>query len=202
MPESIIKKVKQSSKSNAQPNTLKFSDKNRILFEWNNKVNKYSKGLVNKDVVLYPPFAAEIPGVVLKRDLPIPPIEDKFEPQGRAKDAVACNATLEPFYVTGVDAPTIILANNDEINEIDDDKDDILLIATIPENNNLNPLIPPDTSDSETLNNKDQNEDMENDNNNLSNNNSLKGDGQGADKLEEGSTEDQDQGVNSEEEQY
>jgi hypothetical protein len=87
MPESIIKKVEQFGKSNAQLNTLNFANRNGILFEWNNNIDKYPEGLVEEDVVLYPSLAAEIPGVVLERDLPIPMIEDKIEPQGCAKDA-------------------------------------------------------------------------------------------------------------------
>jgi hypothetical protein len=47
---------------------------------------------------------------------------------------VACNANLEPFDVTGVDAPTIICANNVKINIINDDDNGILSIATIPAN--------------------------------------------------------------------
>ncbi len=40
MPKSIIKKVVQFSKSNAQLNTLDFSNRNGILFKWNDKVDK------------------------------------------------------------------------------------------------------------------------------------------------------------------
>jgi hypothetical protein len=40
MPKSIIKKVEQFGKSHARPNSLDFSDRNGILFEWNNKVDK------------------------------------------------------------------------------------------------------------------------------------------------------------------
>jgi hypothetical protein len=146
-------------------------------------------------MVLYLSLALEIPRVVLKQDVPIPTIEDKIEPQGCAKDAAAHNANLEPFNVAGVDTPMIIRANNNEIDKINDDSDGILLIATIPANNNQDPLILPDTSDSDTLNNEDQNEDKQNNNDILSNNNLLQGDGQEADKLEEGSMDNQDQEV-------
>ncbi len=84
MPESTIKKVEQFSKSNTQPNTLNFSNRNGILFKLNNKVNKYPKGLVNKDVVLYLSIVAEIPGVVLEQDPPILTLKHEIEPQGRA----------------------------------------------------------------------------------------------------------------------
>ncbi len=103
---------------------------------------------------------------------------------------------LKLFNVAGVDAPTIICSNNNKIHEINDGNDGILLIATIPANNNHNPLTLPDKSDSEdTLDNKDQNKDKENNHDNLSNNNSLQGDGQEADKPDEGWAENQDQGV-------
>jgi hypothetical protein len=114
MPESIIKKVEHFGKSNAQPNTLNFADRNGILLEWNDDVDKYPEGLVKEDVVLYPSLTAEFPRVVLERDLPIPAIEDKIEPQGHAKDAAARNANLEPFNVAVVDVPMIIHANNNE----------------------------------------------------------------------------------------
>jgi hypothetical protein len=54
---------------------------------------------------------------------------------------------LELFNDAGVDTPTIICANNNEIDEIDDNDDGILSIATIPANNNHDPLILPNTSD-------------------------------------------------------
>ncbi len=115
-------------------------------------------------MILYPSLAAEIPGVILEQDLPIPTIEDKIEPQDqdRAKDAVARNANLEPFDVAGVNAPMIIRANNDDINKISDDNNCILLIATIPANNNHGPLILPNTSDSDTLDDKDKSKDKDN----------------------------------------
>jgi hypothetical protein len=67
--------------------------------------------------------------------------------------------------------------------------------CNIPANNNDDPLILPDTSDSDTTDNKDQNEDEENNDDDLSNNDSLQGDGQDADEPEEGLTDNQDQGV-------
>jgi hypothetical protein len=126
MPQSIIKKVEQFGKSNARPNTLDFTDRNRILFEWNNEVNEYPNRLVDKDMVLYPSLLTEIPGVVLEQDLPIPTIEDKIKPQGHAKDATARNANLKPLDVTGVDMLTIICANNNKIDKINDDNNGIL----------------------------------------------------------------------------
>jgi hypothetical protein len=192
MPESIIKKVEQFGKSNAQPNTLKLIDRNGILFKWNDNVDEYPQGLVEEGMILYPSFAAEISRVVLEQDLPIPTIEDEIKPQSHAKDAAAHNANLELFEVAGVDAPMIIRANNDEINVINDDNNDILSIATIPATNNHGPLILPNTSDSDRLDNEGQCEDKGDDEDNLSNYNL---DGQEAEKSEEGLTEDQYQGV-------
>ncbi len=94
-----------------------------------------------------------------------------------------------------MDVPTLIRANNDEIDYINDNDNGTLLITTFPANNNPKPLILPDTSDSDTLDVKDQNKDKENDNDNVGNNNLLQRDGQEADKSEEGSTDNQDQGV-------
>jgi hypothetical protein len=136
MPESIIKKVEQFRKSNTLPNTLDFANRNGILFEWTNNINEYPEGLIEEDVVLYPTLMADIPGVVLEIDLPIPTFEDKIESQGRAKDAAACNSNLKPFVIAEVDALTIIHVNNNEIDVINDKDKSILLIATIPANNN------------------------------------------------------------------
>jgi hypothetical protein len=97
-------------------------------------------------------------------------IEDKIEPQGEAKDAVARNASLKLFDNAGVDAPTIICTNNGKINVIIANSNSILLITTISVNNNHDPLILPNTSDSDTLENKDHTEDKENDKDNMSNN--------------------------------
>jgi hypothetical protein len=74
MPETIIKKVEQFGKSNARPNTLDFANRNGILFKWKDNVDKYPEELVEEDVVFYPSLMAEIPGVVLEQDLPIPTI--------------------------------------------------------------------------------------------------------------------------------
>ena len=84
-------------------------------------------------MVLYPALAAEILGMVLDQDQPIPLIKDKIEPQGPAKDkdAAAQNVNIKPFGISGVDAPTIVHANNDEINKIDDIDGNIMSIATV-----------------------------------------------------------------------
>ena len=120
MPELIIKKVEQLGKADAIPNAFNILDRNRVLFKWNVDVNKYPEGIIEEDVVLYPTLASEIPGVILDQDQPIPLIKDEIEPQGRVKDAAAQNTNIEPFDIAGVDAPTIVHANNDKINKTDD----------------------------------------------------------------------------------
>ncbi len=73
-----------------------------------------------------------------------------------------------------MDASPIIRANNNEIDVINDNnKKGIQSITTIPANNNHDPLILSNTSDSDTLDNKDQNKNTKNDEDNLSNNDSL-----------------------------
>ena len=66
-----------------------FSDRNGVLFELNEDVDKTPEGIIEEDVVLYPSLAAETPGVVLEQDQPIPAMEDKIKPQGRTEDAAA-----------------------------------------------------------------------------------------------------------------
>jgi hypothetical protein len=75
---------------------------------------------------------------------------------------------------------------------INDNNGTILLIATIPVNNNHNPLILPNTSDSDTSDDKDQCEDKENNKDNLSNDDL---NSQEADEPEKGLTANKDQGV-------
>ncbi len=193
MPESIIKKVEQFGKSNAWPNTLlNFANRNGILFKRNDNNDEYPEGLIEDNVVLYLSLTAEISGVVLEQDLPIPTFEDKIKPQGCAQDTAARNTNLKLLDVAGVDAPTIIYTNNNKIGIINDDDNGILSITTIPANNNHNTLILHNTIDSYTPDNEIQYEDKGNNKDNLSNNDL---DGQQANKPEEGLTDDQDQGV-------
>ncbi len=162
MPNSIIKKVEQYGQYNAMPNIFNFSHRNGVLFEWNNNAKKSPKGLVKDDVVLYLPLMAEIFGIIFDQDQPNLLIEDKTEPQGLAKYAAARNTNLEPFDITAVDAPMIIRAKDDEVEDIDDDNTGILSIKTIPQNNNHNPLVLPGMSgdyDNEDDNNNDPSKD-------------------------------------------
>ena len=66
MSDSVIKKVEAYGKSTALLGIFDFADRNGILFEWNEEVDKFPEGIVKvEDVVLYPSLAAEHPGVVL-----------------------------------------------------------------------------------------------------------------------------------------
>ncbi len=120
-----------------------------------------------EDVVLYPSLVAKFPGVTLGRDHPIPTIEEDIIPQGRTKANAARNDNMEQFAIAGVDAPTIIHANINEIDKTDDDNDGIRSVANIPAQANQDPFIVPDTSDKD--NGEDNNNDKEgnddNDNN-------------------------------------
>jgi hypothetical protein len=72
MPNLVIKKVELFGKANASSNVFNFLDRNGVLFEWNDEVDKYPEGIVEEEVVLYPALAVEILGVVLDQDQPIP----------------------------------------------------------------------------------------------------------------------------------
>ncbi len=146
--------MEQFGKANATPNLFNFFDRTGVLFKWNNEVDVCPEGIVEDDVVLYPSLAAEILGVVLDQDQPIPSIEDKIEPQGNAEDAAACNSNIELFDVTGVDALTVIHANNYEIDKINGNDNNIMSIATILSANNPKPLVLPDTLDDNNTNKK------------------------------------------------
>ncbi len=81
MPDLFIRKVKVYGKLTALPGSCDFADRNGILFEWNDEVDKFPEGIVEiKDVVLYPSLAAEHPGVVLGQDQPLPSIEEELIP--------------------------------------------------------------------------------------------------------------------------
>ncbi len=140
-----------------------FADRNGILFEWNEVVDECPEGIVEEDVVLYPSLVAKFLGVTLGRDHPIQTIEEDIMPQGRNKAAAAHNANMEPFAAAGVDAPTIIHTNINEINETDDDNDRIISIADIPAQANHYPLNVPDTLDKDDGGKDDKDDDKEDD---------------------------------------
>jgi hypothetical protein len=59
----VIKQVEAFGKSSS--GVFNFSDRNGILFEWNEVVDECPEGIVEEDVVLYPSLVAEFPGVAL-----------------------------------------------------------------------------------------------------------------------------------------
>ena len=121
--------------------------------------------------------------------------KDRIKPQGCAEDAPAQNANIEPFDIAGVDTPTILCANDDEINKTDDNDEDIMSIATIPPANNPNPLVLLDALDNNDNDDESSNDDESKDNNSLQGGNpGMQGETE-ADKPEDDPTEGQDQGV-------
>ncbi len=198
MPNLIIKKVEQFGKTNANPNVFDALDSKGVLFEWNDKVDECPEGIVKEDMVLCPFLAAEILGIVLNQDQPNPLMEVEIEPQGRTKDIAVCNVNIEPFNVAGVDALTIVHANNDKINKIDDNNNNFTSITTISPANSPNSLILLDTLDNNNANEK-KGKSSNNDkssNINLLQRGNLGTQGEiGADAPEEDLTEGQDQGV-------
>jgi hypothetical protein len=145
MPDLVIKKVEAFGKSSS--GVFNFANRNGILFELNEGVHKCLEGFVEEDVVFYPSLVAKFLGVTLGQDHPIPTIKEDIIPQGCAKADAARNANMEQFAHVGVDAPTIINADINEIDETDDDNDGIISVADIPAQANQDPLIIPDTSD-------------------------------------------------------
>ena len=148
--------------STALPGIFDFTDRNGILFEWNEEVDEFPEGIVDiEDVVLYPSLAAEHPGVVLGRDQPLPLIEEELVPQGRAEDAAARNANLQPFNVAGVEAVPIVHANADKLDDYEvDDDDGIIAVGDIPQQPPRAPLAVNDTDDDDdTVGSGDDNDD-------------------------------------------
>jgi hypothetical protein len=158
MPDSVIKKVEAFGKSSL--GAFNFANRNGILFKWNKEVDECPEGIVEEDMVLYPSLVAEFLGVT--QDHPILTIKEDIILQGRAKADAARNTNIEQFAVAGVDAPTIIHTNINEIGETDDNNDSIISVANIPAQANQDPLIVPDTSDKD---NRDDNDDDKEDNN-------------------------------------
>ena len=146
MPNSAITQVKTLGKR-AGKGMLDFADRNGILFECNDKVDDCHEQLVEEEAVCYPSITPEFPDIALDRDLPVPSIEDEYEPQGRAKDAAALNANTAPYAVAGVDGPIIINADDSEIEVYNNDDDGIITVADIPHNNNAGAHATIDNSD-------------------------------------------------------
>lgn len=141
MPNSVITRVETLGKR-AGEGTLDFADRNGILFEWNDEVDDRQEQLVEEEAIRYPSLTRKFPGIALDRNLPVPSIEEEYEPQGRAEDAAALNANIAPYAIAGVDGPIIINADDDKIeihndNDDDDDDDGIIAVADIPHDNNM-----------------------------------------------------------------
>ena len=122
MPDLVIREVEAYGKLTALLGIFDFGgrngNRNGFLFKWNEEVDVFPKGIDDiEDVVLYPSLAAKHPGAVLGRDQPLPLIKEELVPQGRAEDAVACNANLQPFDVAGVVAASIVHANAGELDD-------------------------------------------------------------------------------------
>jgi hypothetical protein len=134
MPDSVIEKVECFGWTGLSAGVFDFANRNGVVFEWNNEVDKASQGLVGEDIVPYPTLAAEIPGVHLSCDKPVPTIKDEVNLMGRAEDPTAQNAGLEPLAIAGVDHATAIIdADKHEFDDSHNNDDDagILAIANI-----------------------------------------------------------------------
>lgn len=100
-----------------------------VLFERNETADEH-EGLIAEDpAVVYPSLTAEFPRVILEGDMPIPPIEPKIEPHGRAEDAAANNANLPPYAAAGVNGTDMI---TNDVHEYDiNDNDDIMEVHDV-----------------------------------------------------------------------
>jgi hypothetical protein len=83
-------------------------------------------------------------------------------PQGRNKATAARNANMEPFTAAGVDAPTIIHADINEINKTDDNNNGIISVADIPAQADHYLLNVPDTSDEDDKGKDEEDDDEDN----------------------------------------
>jgi hypothetical protein len=134
MPDLVVKQVKKLAHRAME--TFNFADRNGVLFEWNKEVDDKKDLIEEEPIAAYPLLMAEFPGIMLKGNIPMPSIEDKIKPQGRAKDAAAQNANLAPFTVAGVSDPGIIGANDDEISKyVNNNDDNIIAVANVQQAN-------------------------------------------------------------------
>ncbi len=174
MPDLVIKKLKHSAQENKTASILLITTVS--FFEWNNNVDALKgKGLLIKDVFLYPSITTEFPGVALT--LQITPIKEEFEHHDCVKDAAARNTNFGPVSISGVDAHTIS-ANPDKINDIGiNDDNSIIHVGGIHPNQHpvQNPIVMPDLSDDNHNDNNDVKidyDDSSSDNKNNNNDNS------------------------------
>jgi hypothetical protein len=95
MPDLVIRKVKVYGKPTALPGSFNFANRNGILLEWNEEVDKLPEEIVKiRDIVLYPSLAVEHPGVVLGQDQPLPAIKEELVPQDVQKTPRLATPTL------------------------------------------------------------------------------------------------------------
>jgi hypothetical protein len=143
------------------PGVFNFSDRNGVLLEWNDDIDKYNENIVEKNAILYPSLAVEFPGITLGRNVAVPSIEDDIFPHGLAKDAAAQNANAAPFVAQeGINGPAAIQANDNKIDEgkYDDKDDGIIKVADIPPGNAplQNPIVAiPDSDEDAASTSKD-----------------------------------------------
>ncbi len=166
MPDTVIARVEQYGKENALPGIFDFADRNGVLFEWNDEVDKCREGILEEDdVILYPSIAAKLPGIELEHDSPRPSIEPDLIPHGQAEDVAARNAKHEPFGVVGVE-PVAVIHAEDGVIDSDSDKDEdngIIAINDAPLPVAQDPLVLSDLSDDEP--NDDEHDSEDNDSN-------------------------------------
>ena len=134
MPDSAIKAVERYGSKTALPGAFDFSDRNNILFEWNDEIDETPVHIVEEEVVQYPSLVAEMPGIDLQRDHTWTQTieEDEDERQGRVEDAAINNADIEPAVVVGVTIPATIQADAEEIEDEDNDDDDSIIQVVTP----------------------------------------------------------------------
>ncbi len=120
MPDSVIQQVEDFGLRDNIPGDFDFTDRQGILFEWNNSIIESDEPLLDNSEP-FPAIPTELPGVALAGNQPLAAVEAAFLPQGYAKTAAANNANLQPFNATiaGVPLPPVI----DEYDGDDDNGD-------------------------------------------------------------------------------
>ena len=106
--------------------------------------------------------------MALGRDQPLPSINEELIPQGRAKDAAACNTNLQPLNVVGVRAASpFVHANMDKLDDYESDNEDdgIIAVADIPQQPPHAPLVLNNTDNDNNLGSDEDADDTESDNN-------------------------------------